>query len=50
VGSVRLKLAQISGVAKEIYFHPQVGDVDITRENLLVGIGRGIQRKGNLEL
>jgi electron transfer flavoprotein alpha subunit len=29
---------------------PQAGDVDITKEHVLVGVGRGIQRRDNLEL
>jgi electron transfer flavoprotein alpha subunit len=37
-------------VAVKRYIDPEVGDVDITRENMLVGIGRGIQREDNMEL
>jgi electron transfer flavoprotein alpha subunit len=32
------------------YIEPEVGDVDITNEPILVGIGRGIQREDNIEL
>ena len=32
------------------YVEPAGGDVDIAREPLLVGVGRGIQRQDNLEV
>lgn len=32
------------------YIEPEAGDVDISRESVLVGVGRGIQRQDNLEL
>ncbi len=32
------------------YIEPEAGDVDISREPILVGIGRGIQNKDNLDL
>jgi electron transfer flavoprotein alpha subunit len=32
------------------YVEPEAGDVDISRESLLVAVGRGIQREDNLEL
>jgi electron transfer flavoprotein alpha subunit len=32
------------------YIEPAVGDVDITREKILVSIGRGIQNQDNVEL
>jgi electron transfer flavoprotein alpha subunit len=32
------------------YLEPEAGDVDITREPILIGVGRGIQRQDNLEL
>ena len=32
------------------YIEPEAGDVDISRESLLVAVGRGIQREDNLEL
>jgi electron transfer flavoprotein alpha subunit len=32
------------------YIEPPAGDVDITRQPLLVAVGRGIQRQDNLEL
>lgn len=32
------------------YNEPVAGDIDITRESILIGIGRGIQREDNLEL
>jgi electron transfer flavoprotein alpha subunit len=39
---LRVSLAQ--------YFEPEAGDVDISKEPLLVAVGRGIQNEGNLEL
>lgn len=32
------------------YLEPEVGDVDISKEPILVAVGRGIQRQDNLEL
>lgn len=32
------------------YQEPEVGDVDITRESILIAVGRGIEREDNLEL
>jgi len=32
------------------YVEPEVGDVDITREPILISVGRGIQRQDNIEL
>jgi electron transfer flavoprotein alpha subunit len=37
-------------VALKQYIDPPAGDVDITRQPLLVAVGRGIQREDNLEL
>jgi electron transfer flavoprotein alpha subunit len=32
------------------FIEPEVGDVDITRETVLIGVGRGIEREDTLEL
>lgn len=32
------------------YLEPETGDVDITKQNVLVGVGRGIQTQENVEL
>lgn len=32
------------------YIEPEIADVDITNENVLIGIGRGIQTEDNIEL
>jgi electron transfer flavoprotein alpha subunit len=32
------------------YLEPEAGDVDITQQNVLVAVGRGIQTKDNMEL
>ena len=32
------------------YIEPETGDVDITKQNVLIAVGRGIQDKGNVEL
>ena len=37
-------------VAFKQYIEPQMGDIDITAQKVLVGIGRGIERQDNLEL
>jgi electron transfer flavoprotein alpha subunit len=37
-------------VAFKQYIEPQVGDIDITMQKVLVGVGRGIERQDNLEL
>lgn len=40
--NLKVKLSQ--------YIEPDVGDVDISQEKVLIGIGRGIQREDNIEL
>ena len=40
--SIRVSLKQ--------YIEPDTSDVDITKENMLVSVGRGIQNKDNIEL
>jgi electron transfer flavoprotein alpha subunit len=42
-------LAPGAAVFEELIL-PEAGDVDITQENILVAVGRGIQQKDNLEL
>jgi electron transfer flavoprotein alpha subunit len=37
-------------VAFKQYLEPPIGDVDITTQKVLVGVGRGIERQDNLEL
>ncbi len=32
------------------YIEPETGDVDITKQNILVGVGRGIQSQDNVQL
>ena len=32
------------------YYEPEAGDVDISKEPLLIAVGRGIQNEGNIEL
>ena len=32
------------------YIEPEAGDVDITKEQILIGVGRGVQTEDNLEL
>ena len=46
---VALSLA-VSKVTFKRYIEPEKGDVDITKQNLLVGVGRGIQSQDNLAL
>jgi len=42
-------LEQLRVTLKE-YIEPEAGDVDISKESLLIAVGRGIQREDNLEL
>lgn len=37
-------------VSLKRYIEPEAGDVDISREPILIAVGRGIQRQDNLEL
>ena len=37
-------------VTLKAYIEPEIGDVDITKENVLIAIGRGIQTEDNIEL
>ncbi len=37
-------------VALKQYIEPEIGDVDISKESILVSIGRGIQTEDNIEL
>ncbi len=37
-------------VALEQYVEPEVGDVDISRESILISVGRGIQNEDNIEV
>ena len=37
-------------VAFKQYLEPETGDVDITKQNVLVGVGRGIQTQDNVQL
>jgi electron transfer flavoprotein alpha subunit len=32
------------------YFEPDVGDVDVSKESVLIAVGRGIQQEANLEV
>lgn len=47
-----LPLPDISGLRTSVkhYIEPEAGDVDITKEEILVSVGRGIQNQDNLEL
>ncbi len=39
-----------TNVTLKAYIDPEIGDVDITQENVLISIGRGIQTEDNIEL
>lgn len=43
-------LLKESRVSLKNYIEPEAGDVDISKENLLVAVGRGIQNQDNLQL
>ncbi len=49
VTSVSVSVAD-TRVSLKQYIEPEVGDVDITNENVLIAIGRGIQTEDNIEL
>jgi electron transfer flavoprotein alpha subunit len=51
-GPVEVRAASAVGQAIELQqiLAPAEGDVDITKESLLLGVGRGIQQEDNLEL
>jgi electron transfer flavoprotein alpha subunit len=42
--------AEISAVVFKKYIEPEAGDVDITRQTVLVAVGRGIQAQDNVAL
>jgi electron transfer flavoprotein alpha subunit len=41
---------EASKVTFKDYVEPETGDVDITKQNVLVGVGRGIQTQDNVQL
>ncbi len=49
VSPVSVNVADLKVKLKE-YIEPEVADVDITKEDVLIGIGRGIQTEDNIEL
>lgn len=49
VTDISVSLGDLKISLKE-YIDPEIGDVDITQENVLVSIGRGIQTEDNIEL
>jgi electron transfer flavoprotein alpha subunit len=50
ITSVDFQLATPARVVLKQYIEPETGDVDITKVDLLVAIGRGIQNPDNIEL
>ena len=48
VEAVVLDLADASAVRLKRYIEPEIGDVDITQQDVLVAVGRGMQSKDNL--
>lgn len=50
--TVKIEAPDLEGLRVSLvqYVEPEVGDVDIAKEALLVAVGRGIQREDNLEL
>ena len=49
VEKVDLPVEESKVVFKQ-YLEPETGDVDITKQNVLVGVGRGIQTQDNVQL
>jgi electron transfer flavoprotein alpha subunit len=43
-------LVEAPKVVFKQYLEPEAGDVDITKQNVLVGVGRGIQTQDNVQL
>jgi electron transfer flavoprotein alpha subunit len=41
---------EVPKVTFKQYLEPETGDVDITKQNVLVGVGRGMQTQDNLQL
>jgi electron transfer flavoprotein alpha subunit len=50
VTAIALDLAAAPAVRFRSYAEPEAGDVDITREQILVAVGRGIQQEENVAL
>ena len=50
IESVAVTLPAAGKVRFKQYIEPEAGDVDITQQDVLVAVGRGIQTKDNLEL
>lgn len=50
VTDVPVKLEDTHGIRLCRYIEPEAGDVDLTKEDVLVAVGRGIQDKANLGL
>ncbi|NQU11794.1 electron transfer flavoprotein subunit alpha/FixB family protein [bacterium] len=48
--SVAVTLPETSRIRFSRYLEPEAGDVDITQQPVLVGVGRGIQTQDNLSL
>lgn len=49
---MRASVPDLSGLPVKVtqYVEPEAGDVDITSENLLIAVGRGIQSQDNIEI
>ncbi len=50
VEGVAVELGDPSAVHLKRYIDPEIGDVDITQQDVLVAVGRGMQSKDNLAL
>ncbi len=50
IDKVSVTVAETSQVHFQKYIEPEAGDVDITKQDILVSVGRGIQSKDNLAL
>lgn len=50
IEDVAVSLPQTPPVQLKRYIEPEAGDVDLTQQNVLVAVGRGIQSQDNLEL
>jgi len=50
VEEAAVTLAETGRVRLKRYIEPEAGDVDLTQQEVLVGVGRGIQSQDNLDL
>lgn len=50
IEEVQVALEEISGLRLKRYLEPEAGDIDITKQEVLISVGRGIQSRDNVSL